>query len=178
MRNASTINCVKCKAGSLDIFSTPEIAKTLSIGQVNVLKALSALIDPALTMMITSTHVDYRGVARTKANGPNHVLNQGIDVIFCNHDGEFDDVFNYSRSLLIWKFCHDIIVSLPRGMFICLEDDHMHFHCVENNGQSVVMLQSIAAKQKSNPNGSYFCEGHDKSMVKKDITKVLSFLFT
>lgn len=162
---------------SFEVFTTDAIHSSFTAGQKNLLKALNALISSESRLLVTSTNIDYLDRPRTMQNGPNHVKNQAIDVIICDSTGEFDEVFNYSRSLLIWKFIHDLLRNYPTGISVCIEDDHLHFHCLSGGMSSNATLQSLSNKQKHNPNGSYFCDCTN-GIVKKDVTKVLHYLFS
>lgn len=145
-----------------------------------LLDGLADAIGDNTLFYITSTSISYNGQDRSVDNGPNHVLNQAIDVVVCSLIDKklvTSSTFNYARSMLAHKLGY-VIFKKVNNTSVCFEDDHIHFHRTPEGSADRITIQSIVGKQqtKNNPNTRFFC-GHGHSKLIKDVTSYMDHLF-
>ena len=159
-----------------------ELAK-LTQRQVEVISFIAELVKP-INVVLTSLHFDPLGNVRTEENGPNHVNNDGIDIIF-EQKGKILTYPFYSRNLACWRIAYDILTKFKDkySLIIVLENNHLHIHFQQVHVPSKVMLQDGLDKVNNSealPNREFIhqCTNHTTPLVMKDLTQIINLLFT
>lgn len=158
-----------------------EMAK-LAKRQIEVITYIADLVKP-VNVVLTSLHFDPLGNERTDENGPNHVNNDGIDIIFEQKAKILTYPF-YSRNLACWRIAYDVMTHFKDkySLVIVLENNHLHIHFQQVHMPSKIMLQDGLDKANNNealPNREFIhsCSNNSKPLIMKDLTQIINLLF-
>lgn len=155
----------------------------LSARQVEVITYIANLVKP-INVVLTSLHYDPLGNLRTPENGPNHVDNDGIDIIF-EQKAEILTYPFYSRNLACWRIASDIMEHFKSkySLVIVLENNHLHIHFQQLHMPMKIMMQDGLDKVNNPdalPNREFIhqCTNHSTPLIMKDLTQIINLLFT